>query len=82
MNKVAGGFIGCVASILAIQNSIWGLFGFGVKTNSAMIPPVCLAGAFFFDFWHVPFQKNTHVEVFGVKHIKLGVISEIVYQEN
>ena len=28
--KGAGGFIGCVASILAIQNSMWVLFGFGM----------------------------------------------------
>ena len=43
------------------------VFGIGVKTNSDMIPPVCLAGAFFFDFWHVPFQKNTYIAVFGTK---------------
>ena len=31
INKVAGGLIGCVASILAIQKSIWWLCGFLVK---------------------------------------------------
>ena len=33
-------------------------------------------GLFFFQKKHVPFQKNTHIEVFGVKHIKLEVIFE------
>ena len=32
-----------------------------------MIPPVCLAGALFFYFWHVPFQKNTYIAIFGTK---------------
>ena len=55
---------------------------FLVKTSSATTPGVCLAGALFFQKKHVPFQKNTYIEVFGVKHIKFGVIFEIVYQEH
>ena len=54
----------------------------GVKTNSVMIPPVCLAGAFFY-FWHVPFQKDTYTYVFGIEdekdaHRNLGKIGGIL----
>ena len=46
---------------------------FLVKTNSATTPGVCLAGALFFQKKHVPFQKNTYIDVFGVKNMKIGV---------
>ena len=55
-------------------------FLFLVKTSSDDNRGIPGRGLFF-QKKHVPFQKNTHIEVFGVKHIKLGVIFEIVYQE-
>ena len=36
-----------------------------------------LKGVVFFSKKHVHFQKNTHIDVFGVKHIKSGVIFEL-----
>ena len=47
---------------------------FFFPTSSETIPQVCLAGTVFFFFSMSLFKKNTYVEVFGVKHIKLGVI--------
>ena len=46
---------------------------FFVKTSSATTPGVCPAGALFFQKKHVPFQKNTYIDVLGIKTMKIGV---------
>ena len=43
---------------------------FWVKNQLGDDSTGCLAGAFSFDFEHVPFQKGMYIHVFGIKNEK------------
>ena len=59
------GLLGVWLQFWLFKTQFEDFWDFGVKTNSVMIPPVCLAGALFFQKKHVPFQKNTYIGVLG-----------------